>query len=296
MASVTIEISNITKRFGRYLALDDVSISLAEGSLVGLVGPNGAGKTTLMRVCAGVISGGRAMAIGQDGNTRPARVSALFNNRDLYDHLSGYDNLKLECVLQRRDTNEIARLSEYLGLHAFLRKKVGTYSLGMRQRLAFARALVSPPDLLLLDEPTIGLDPSAKEEIFQLLQKLRCDGVAILMSSHDLGDLERLADAYVLLRSGKVVATADLGDPTAIRGAAIVRTSDARAAAALLAKSGYLVRALPDGQLEVRPEARPLKPDHIARLLVGEDVALYHLTSNDRSLKAFITANGGFGG
>ena len=296
MASVTIEISNITKQFGRYLALDDVSLSLAEGSLVGLVGPNGAGKTTLMRVCAGVISGGQTKAIAQDGSTRVARVAALFNNRDLYDHLSGYDNLKLECVLQRQGADAIARLSEYLGLHSFLHKKVGTLSLGMRQRLAFARALVCPPDLLLLDEPTIGLDPAAKEEIFHLLGKLRDDGVAILMSSHDLGDLERLADTYVLLRSGRIIATAELGDPSGTRRTAIVETSDSRAAAALLTNSGYLVRVLPGGQLEVSCDGLPLKPDHVARLLVCADVALYHLVSNDRSLEAFIAANGGFGG
>lgn len=296
MAKVTIEISNITKRFGRHLALEDVSMSLSEGSIVGLVGPNGAGKTTLMRVCAGVISGGWAKVITPEGNARPARVAALFNNRDLYDHLSGYDNLKLECRLQHRGVSEIARLSAYLDLESFLHKKVAVFSLGMRQRLAFARALITIPDLLLLDEPTIGLDPLAKDEIFELIEKLRDDGVAILMSSHDLEDLEQLADTYILLRSGRIVARSDAGDPAGNEGVVIVKTSEPATATLLLEASGYAVREMRDGQLEVSAASLPPQPDRIAQMLMDAGLALYHLASSNRSLRAFIAGSGGFRG
>ncbi|WP_181443560.1 ATP-binding cassette domain-containing protein [Porphyrobacter sp. YT40] len=293
---MTVEISNITKRFGQHLVLDDVSLSLQEGSILGLVGPNGAGKTTLMRVCAGVVSGGRARVMSADKRSRPARVAALFNNRDLYDHLTGYDNLRLECHLQHRTIDEIGRLSAYLDLGSFLHRKVAVFSLGMRQRLALARALVSTPDLLLLDEPTIGLDPVAKDEIFRLIERLSADGVAIIMSSHDLEDLEQVADTFALLRSGRIVARSDRSAPSGKTGVVIVGTSAPARAASLLTASGYAARQMGKDQIEVRAADDTPRPDRVARLLLEAGVTLHHLTSSDHSLKAFIAAHGGFRG
>lgn len=210
-----LELRNITKQINDKIIIKGVNLDVNEGEIVGFLGPNGAGKTTTIKLILGILKlgGGDILINNKSIKKRSVLINELKNISSiveapaLYQYLSGYENLKQIARLDKTITNnELEEIIEKVDLKNNINNKVKTYSLGMKQRLAIAMALITRPKLLILDEPTNGLDPSGILEVRELLKKVvRENGVSILISSHILGELEHLCDRVVFINNGKIV-------------------------------------------------------------------------------------------
>lgn len=202
-----IETRGLSKSFGGRTAVDDLTMSVPAGSITGFIGPNGAGKTTTLRVLVGLMrpTGGAATILGSS-LSEPARylphVGALIEAAAFYPSLSGRTNLEVLRRLGGYPQSRVSEVLEIVELSDRAGDRVGTYSMGMKQRLGMAMALLPDPDLLLLDEPANGLDPLGIIGVRDLLRRLRDGGKTILVSSHLLGELERVADWLIMLDNG----------------------------------------------------------------------------------------------
>ena len=222
MEEPALSVENLVKSYGRLAAVRDISFTVNRGEVVGFLGPNGAGKTTTIRACLNLVrpTSGRVRVfdrdVASDGGSCLARVGALVESPALLPFLSGRDNL--EYFRRARGGVGPAQMPEVLRtvrLDDRGRDRVSTYSLGMRQRLGLAIALLPNPDLVILDEPANGLDPAGIVEMRQLLRGLAVSGKAVLVSSHALHEVEETCDRVVIVADGRVVREGSLADLTA---------------------------------------------------------------------------------
>jgi ABC-2 type transport system ATP-binding protein len=227
-----IETHGLSKHFGKRTAVDDLTIRLPAGTITGFVGPNGAGKTTTIRLLLGLVrpNAGSATILGHS-LTEPERylprVGALVEAPAFYPSLSGRTNLEVLTRLGGYPASRVSELLEMVELSDRAPDRVGTYSLGMKQRLGVAMALLPDPDLLILDEPANGLDPLGIIGIRDLLRRLRDQGKTILLSSHMLGELEQVTDWLIMLNQGKALCCGPARDLLAQHVEVAVETEDA---------------------------------------------------------------------
>jgi len=215
--SSRLEFTEVSKDFNTFRALDHVSFSLQPGEVVGILGHNGAGKTTSMKLALGILapSQGQVRVMGEDplgrnSEQRRRNMGYLPENVSFYQQLSGREVLKYFARLKGVSIDSIDGLLQQVGLTHAADRRVKTYSKGMRQRVGLAQALLGQPQLLLLDEPTAGLDPQATAEFYSLLDNLRAEGVSILISSHVLPGIERHVDRAIIMSAGKLRAQGSL--------------------------------------------------------------------------------------
>src|SRR5438270_5835865 len=220
-----VEVEGLSKRFGRVRAVNQISFSVAEGEVFGFLGPNGAGKTTTIRILLGLLhaDGGAARIGGQDCWTAHSRAARRFGGTleqpGLYGFLSGREHLRLFArTLGPVDEKQITQLLDLVGMTERANDKVKRYSMGMRQRLALAQAMLGKPRLLILDEPTNGLDPNGIHGLRILLRKLAEEGMTIFFSSHLLSEVEELCDRVVVLHRGEVKAAGPLSELMNVKG------------------------------------------------------------------------------
>lgn len=202
----------LTRRFQGVTAVDAIDLAVPQGAVFGFLGPNGAGKTTTIRMLLGLIkpTSGNIVVNGHDIRTHREQaltgVGAIVESPALYPHLTGTETMAITAKLLRRPLSVVAELIELVGLTNAADRTVKTYSLGMRQRLALARALVGEPRLLILDEPTNGLDPAGIAQMRNLIRELPSRfGTTVLLSSHLLSEIEQMADHCALIANGKLV-------------------------------------------------------------------------------------------
>lgn len=214
-----LELHQVVKRYGARPALDGLDLTLRRGQWMGLLGPNGAGKTTAMRAMAGLlpIDSGEMTLMGRSINgPRPEHVGWVPQHIALYPALTGRENLEtfgtLHGLDRRRLRERLAWALEWSGLGDAADHRISTYSGGMQRRLNIACAVLHGPSLLLLDEPTVGVDPQARGRIFDMLDGLRQDGVAILHSSHAMDDIEAVCDTSTIMDGGRCVAAGAVPD------------------------------------------------------------------------------------
>jgi ABC-2 type transport system ATP-binding protein len=208
-----LEIRNLRKRFGSKTALDDVSFRITRGEIYGLLGHNGAGKSTTLGIILGMVgaNSGSVLISGIDVTTHHARalarIGAIFETPAFYDYLSGWDNLRILMGYSGGfDADAAGRIVDRVGLARRIHSRVATYSHGMRQRLALAQALLPEPVMLLLDEPTDGLDPEGIKWFRDFILELRADrGITVLFNSHQLAEVEQMCDRVAILRNGRRV-------------------------------------------------------------------------------------------
>ncbi|PYE42666.1 ABC transporter ATP-binding protein [Paenibacillus barcinonensis] len=209
-----IEVRNITKHFGTQPALMDVSFTIQQGTVTGLIGPNGSGKTTLIRIMNGVLGAdhGQVMIQGMNTSQETEKVLAicgtLTEQSGLYENMSGRDNLLFfaDAFGLKQPAERIKELIELLEIQDYQHRKVGTYSTGMKKRLGLARVLLHRPSILFLDEPTNGLDPDGIQMVLRIIRQLNAEqGMTILISSHVLTQLSAVCDHYIFMEKGRIV-------------------------------------------------------------------------------------------
>lgn len=222
MANFALEVQGLTKHIGNAKIVEDVSFQIEKGEVFGLLGPNGAGKTTIIRMIVSLINrtNGKVFIDGNDTDVSYAeamnKIGAIVENPEFYKYMSGYQNLKHYARMSISPISEerIKEIIKLVDLEASIHNKVKTYSLGMRQRLGVAQALLHDPSVLILDEPTNGLDPQGIREFREHLRLLANQGIAILISSHLLSEIELMCDRYIIIEKGKLIHSASLHEPT----------------------------------------------------------------------------------
>ena len=216
--SALLTASQLGKTFGNFTAVNKVDIHINAGEMIALAGHNGAGKSTLMKMLLGLLTptSGSISINGHSATSLVARqlIGYLPETVALYPNMTGFETLEFFADLKHVSRERNRELLTRVGIIEAAKKRVGTYSKGMRQRLALAQALLGQPKILLLDEPTTGLDPASRADFYRILDELRAQGTAILLSSHALAELADQADRIVIMKSG--VKTAD-GDLHALR-------------------------------------------------------------------------------
>lgn len=206
-----IKVRNVSKKINGRKILDNINFDIYEGEIVGLVGPNGAGKSTLLKIMSGLYPNDEGLveyySIDLKHNYEKAMslVGTLIESPDLYKNLSGFDNLELfKSMFKDVDEKRIKEIVEIVEMEKHLGKKFKTYSLGMKERLGIAASLINKPKILILDEPTNGLDPIGVKNVMNLLKEMK--GTTILISSHLLSEIEQLCDRVIFINSGKIVS------------------------------------------------------------------------------------------
>jgi ABC-2 type transport system ATP-binding protein len=213
MAGKALEVQSLTKKIKNKLIVDDVSFSVEKGEIFGLLGPNGAGKTTIIRMIVSLIgrTKGNVLINGFNLDTQfkesMSEMGAIVENPEFYKYLSGYKNLKhyANMAKEKITDDQIKEVVRVAGLEDAIHQKVKTYSLGMRQRLGVAQALLHSPSLLILDEPTNGLDPQGIREFRDYLRTLAKEGISVLVSSHLLSEMELMCDRFAIIERGKLI-------------------------------------------------------------------------------------------
>ena len=203
-----LEVKNLTKHFGGLTAVGDVTLELNEGELVGLIGPNGAGKSTLLKVITKVMNctSGDIFFEGKSMCTEDLKkVGAIIEHPAIYPNLTAYENLEVLTVLLNIDKRRIDYVLKTVGLENTNKKLARYFSLGMKQRLGIAMALINNPELLILDEPTNGLDPLGIQELRELIKKFSKKGITVIISSHILSEIKQIADKIGIVNNGHLI-------------------------------------------------------------------------------------------
>ena len=283
-----IEVEGLRKEYrrfrgGRTVAVDGLDLSVPEGGVFGFLGPNGAGKTTTIRCLLGLVrpSGGRAELLGADSASDLrrviGRVGSIVEAPALYPRFSGRRNLEILATVDRIPRSRIDAVLERVDLADRQRDLVKTYSLGMRQRLGIAAALLKDPSVLILDEPANGLDPAGIVEVRQLLRSLGAEGRTVFVSSHILSEVQQTADRVAIVAHGRAVASGPTDEVlnTGRSARLIVRLDDQRAGLEALASAGFAAAAV-DGTIRV--EAPPEAGPSVTRALADRGLYLSELT------------------
>lgn len=297
-----LECKNLCKDFGKKKILKNVSLKIEEGDILGFIGPNGAGKTTTIKLILGLqgITKGTVSINGYDiqKNFTNAieKVGAIVENPDMYMYLSGYDNLKLVANLYKGITKErIEKVVKLVKLENRINDKVSKYSLGMRQRLGIAQAILHNPKLLILDEPTNGLDPEGIKEMRELLVKLaQEEKMAILISSHNLAELDNFCNKVCIIKNGEVIETSEISkikndERKTFR---IFETNDSKMIEKLIKNIGLVFKIIDDKKIKINIDKDEV-PDLI-KCLVENDIKIYEVKEEEKTLEeAFFEKTGG---
>ena len=262
--SPAIETDGLTKRFGSLVAVDHLSIAVERGEIFGFLGPNGSGKSTTMRMLLGLLrpSAGRARILGLDVATQLSEILAhtgsLIENPTFYPYLSGRDNLRVLSRAVRTPDSRIPEVLDMVELAGVAGRKFKTYSLGMKQRLAVAAALLNTPDVLILDEPANGLDPSGIVEMRALMQRLKDQGHTVFISSHVLHEIEQICDRIAILDRGRVATQGRVDELLGRRGRIEIRVAQRERARQILQDLPWVQEVTPEGDrlLVVAPVER----------------------------------------
>ncbi|MFE2944428.1 ABC transporter ATP-binding protein [Streptomyces sp. NPDC059255] len=291
--SPRIEVTGLTKRFGPVTAVDGLSFSVEPGVITGFLGPNGAGKTTTMRMILGLVTPteGTATIGGRPYGElrRPSEVvGAVLDASAFHPNHSARDHLRIYCTMGGHPAGRVDELLERLGLAGAARRRTRTFSTGMKQRLSLATALLGDPRVLLLDEPSNGLDPEGIAWLRTFLRELAAEGRTVLVSSHVLSEVQQIVDDIVMIRRGRLVAAGPLAEMERFRPSTVlVRSPDAEPLKKLLLKgdpergAASQVESGQNGALRVHG----LTTEQVADLASAAGLRVYELATEDTSLE-----------
>jgi ABC-2 type transport system ATP-binding protein len=291
---VVLRTVNLTKRYGPRLALDSLNIEVHRGRVYGFLGPNGSGKTTTIALALGLIAptAGHVEILGLDTRTHRSqalrRVGATLEGQSYFPHLSARDNLRIWARIGGNVTaRRIDEVIERVGLTPRARDKVRNYSLGMKQRLAVAAAIMHDPEMVILDEPTNGLDPAGIREFRALIRHVAAEGTTVFVSSHILSEVEQMCDDVAILKTGRLIAQGPVASVISASGRAasvLLRTTDDEGAMEALRAMPWVTSVRrEDGRLVV--DAPLEQAAEISRTLAERQIWLSELRASASSLE-----------
>ncbi|MEH7885659.1 ABC transporter ATP-binding protein [Bacillus sp. JJ1609] len=297
MSQFALEVKSLTKTIGKKTIVNDVSFEVERGEIFGLFGPNGAGKTTIIRMIVSLINrtGGTVMVNGHnlDNSFTLAmnELGAIVENPEFYKYLSGYKNLRHYARMALTDITEerIEEVTELVGLQHAIHDKVRTYSLGMRQRLGVAQAILHKPSILILDEPTNGLDPQGIREFRDYLRLLASQGTSVLVSSHLLSEMQLMCDRFAIIEQGKLIHISTMNESEASEDKALraveIEVSDINGASKLIRELMPTVKisSLKEHRLTLSVEKDTIP--EINKLLVKNDIDVYEILNVKATLE-----------
>ena len=290
-----IEVVDLTKRYGKVLAVDRLSFRVEPGTITGFLGPNGAGKSTTLRSVLGLVhpDAGGATVLGRTYREldRPLhRVGAVLEASEVHPGRSGRNHLRVLAAATGVPRSRVEEVLALVELTAAAKRRVKGYSLGMRQRLGLATALLGDPEVLVLDEPANGLDPAGVRWLRDLLRSLAAEGRTILVSSHVLAEVAQTVDRVVIIHRGKLIQQATIAEVLAgAQGGTRVRSPEASRLRSLLAAQGATVTELEDTTL-----VADLPPERIGELAAANNIVLHELAVERATLEeVFLELTGG---
>lgn len=287
-----IELLNVQKIFGTRVAVENLCLKVPRGEIFGLLGHNGAGKSTSIGMMLGQVwaTSGEVRVCGFDVTTHRQqalqKVGAIFESPVFYDYLSGWRNLEILSHYSAPTSRQrIREVIDWVGLSGREKSKVRTYSHGMRARLALAQALLPQPELLILDEPSDGLDPEGIHEMRQTILRLHREmGLTILLSSHLLNEVEQLCTRIAVMNKGRKVFEGTLGEIRHEQAWTLLRVNDFAAAAKILLQAGLISETREEKMIALVPKAQT---DQVVRCLVEQGISVYEITSHQPTLEDF---------
>lgn len=302
MPETVLQLENVSKKIGKKEIIHNISFEVQKGEIFGLLGPNGAGKTTIIRSIVGLISktNGKVSICGvnldDDFKDAIQNVGAIIENPEFYMYMSGWKNLKQFAKMNRKNISDeqIKQIVEKVKMTHAIHNKVKTYSLGMRQRLGVAQALIHQPALLILDEPTNGLDPQGMAEFRMLIKELATNGTSVLISSHLLAEIQQITDRFAIIDKGHLTHIEKMSDLTEEKILKVTLEVSDGESARLILDTLDLEIVEQNGNLFVLNVTREALPE-ISRALVRANVDIFELSKIHFSLEDRFLAltNGG---
>lgn len=283
-----LTLRNISKRYGSLQALQGVSFEVPKGSVFGILGPNGSGKTTLLGIVTDILkadTGDFTLFDQLPTALQRRQIGTLLETPNFYHYLSGFKNLEITAAIKRRDKGDIMRVLEIAGLAARKDAAFKTYSLGMKQRLAIANTLLGDPEVLILDEPSNGLDPAGIAEVRSLIKQLAQSGKTIIMASHLLDEVEKVCTHVAVLQKGKLLASGPVNTVMVREDFVEVGSLDMRGLEAAIRQHPMLGQVvMANGILQVFFKG-PVEPGELNNWLAGKGIWLNHLLVRRKSLE-----------
>ena len=299
--SYALEVRNLTKKIGSKTIVNDVSFSVEKGEIFGLLGPNGAGKTTIIRMIVNLINRSGGSVIINEHNldssfkSAMSEMGAIVENPEFYKYMSGYKNIKHYANMATKKITEerIQEMVRLVGLEGAINNKVKTYSLGMRQRLGVAQALLHEPSLLILDEPTNGLDPQGIREFRDYLRLLANNGISVVVSSHLLSEMQLMCDRFAIIEKGELIHISTMNESVETEVALreyVFEVSNIKSTMEVLEKHNFADMVVKKDETSVSLTVVKEDVAKINRLLVEHDVDVYGIqmikaTLEDRFLE-----------
>lgn len=284
-----LTINNLTKKFGYLTAVSDLSFTINKGNVYGILGPNGSGKSTTLGIVLNVVNKTSGNFKWFDGSvsTHDAlkKVGAIIERPNFYPYMSAYDNLKLVCKIKGVSHDKIDEKLEVVGLTERKNSKFKTYSLGMKQRLAIASALLNDPEILILDEPTNGLDPQGIHQIRQIIKEIANQGTTILLASHLLDEVEKVCSHVVVLRKGVKLYSGRVDEMISSHGFFELKTDKKDELLSILEKDDAFGKIKVADGLITAFLNDPMEAATFNKLMFEKGITLSHLVKRKESLE-----------
>lgn len=284
-----LTVTNLTKKFGYLTAVKDLSFSIEKGNVYGILGPNGSGKSTTLGIVLNVVNKTAGSFHWFNGQTSThdalKKVGAIIERPNFYPYMTAVQNLKLVCKIKEVPTDKIEEKLDLVGLLDRKNSKFSTYSLGMKQRLAIASALLNDPEILILDEPTNGLDPQGIHQIREIIKKVAAQGTTILLASHLLDEVEKVCTHVVILRKGEKLYAGRVDGMLASHGFFELKCADNPQLAKILENHPAFSEIKQENGLVTAFLAEELEATSLNAFLFKEGIVLSHLVKRKESLE-----------
>jgi ABC-2 type transport system ATP-binding protein len=283
-----LEINHLTKKFGKLTAVNDLSFSVEKGNVYGLLGPNGSGKSTTLGMILNVVNPtqGNWKWFGNEPSTESLKkVGAIIERPNFYPYLSAEKNLQIVAQIKGADYNKIDEKLKIVGLLERKKDKFSTFSLGMKQRLAIAAAMLNDPQVLILDEPTNGLDPQGIIKIREIIQQIAANGTTIILASHLLDEVEKVCSHVVILEKGKTLYSGRVDEMTASFGYFELNSNDRDKLKSALEILNYFEKISDNGNHLKAILKEDLSAETLNKMLFDKGITLNHLVKRKESLE-----------
>ncbi|MGY8914564.1 MAG: ABC transporter ATP-binding protein [Flavobacteriales bacterium] len=284
-----LSVSHLTKKFGHLTAVNDLSFTIEKGNVYGILGPNGSGKSTTLGIVLNVVNKTSGSFDWFNGgvSTHNAlkKVGAIIERPNFYPYMTAVQNLKLVCKIKNVSTDKIEEKLDMVGLLERKNSKFQTYSLGMKQRLAIASALLNDPEILILDEPTNGLDPQGIHQIRQIIKEIASQGTTILLASHLLDEVEKVCSHVVILRKGEKLYSGPVDGMLGTHGFFELKTSDLKALGEYLKQDPHFSAIKEENGLITGFLSKDLSAEELNGQLFKKGIVLSHMVKRKESLE-----------